>query len=801
MDSNVNSSPYFLPEQYDHVQQSKTEAPWMGLDTPRASSDPTMIASSSRAELDNNLGLERWWSYYKDYYKNYPPQNYATPNSDLMEIQSGPGPYHTRFTLPGETQMQFGNTGDEWFQSTTDGVTMRSPSPTASSVFGSLPPLTDGGTLSELSTPDHSLVKPKKTTRSGCNQSFLCICGRTYARKAYFRKHIIICQKDPTKSSFSCHCKRTFDVLSKHSLIQHLDECGSTAPQKCLPQPTSPRVVDTPEVTSSVALENESRPGLLTQNKEPGVVLDQATPLALTTENPPNWTYPSNGSKVAGDGNNTHVPPSSPSKEPDSNTAERSTRDWLRGLRVIEIPHDKEIQVSSSSPGASPKHSSVCSRQESITEEELSVATDSDLLSISEASDLEFPIEIKPPSPLQKHLVNHVLHDYDNVRRGQGGVGYATPAPTTSSGSTSNRSSKRKSGDVDSVDDSSSGPTPKATKRPREDGVRPRVLACPFWKHDSEKHRRCCKLTLTRIRDVKQHLHRRHTPYFYCDRCYEVFEDGDGYQRHFLRDMVCSRGPDSQLEGINRIQNLALTKKSDRNQGEEDQWFAIWDIIFPGVTRPVSAYVDSELTEEMSSFREYWTNRGHDVLMRELDSCDVWSLSATERDFQARQVLARGLANIYEQWASTRSVTLATPTDSLNSASPHRTPSRTSGTSGTSAQPPDLPTTTTPLVPATPDQRVNIVAVTRHEGDWPLNPQPDSEVLLRTATDSIRTTLPHHGEPVPEQPDQMGLNQAGDFDFPELTAAGIDYGAGLDMEFDFSQLENLIPVGEPDIGS
>jgi hypothetical protein len=111
----------------------------------------------------------------------------------------------------------------------------------------------------------------------------------------------------------------------------------------------------------------------------------------------------------------------------------------------------------------------------------------------------------------------------------------------------------------------------------------------------------------------------------------------------------------------------------------------VWDILFPGTARPASAYVDSDLSEDLNSFQEYWTNRGHDVLMDELNQNHVWSLSPEERETQARQILARGLNSIYEQWAASRRVTsIATPYPNIP-ISPPLTSTRTSLGSSTAA--------------------------------------------------------------------------------------------------------------------
>ncbi|KAI5918055.1 hypothetical protein F4810DRAFT_606439 [Camillea tinctor] len=172
-----------------------------------------------------------------------------------------------------------------------------------------------------------------------------------------------------------------------------------------------------------------------------------------------------------------------------------------------------------------------------------------------------------------------------------------------------------------------------------------------------------------RIRDVKQHLHRRHTSEYYCPRCFQVFNDPQRYEAHNTSVTPCSRSPSSQLEGITIEQGRALSKKSNKNHTEDKQWFTIWDILFPGSEKPSSAYIDCDLAEDMSSFHEYWTNRGHNILMDGLNSSGIWVLSIDQRDVQGRQILAGAMNLVYEQWVSRRNRGLTSPRTPSSSTS------------------------------------------------------------------------------------------------------------------------------------
>ncbi|KAI0123322.1 hypothetical protein BJ170DRAFT_697815 [Xylariales sp. AK1849] len=415
--------------------------------------------------------------------------------------------------------------------------------------------------------------------------------------------------------------------------------------------------------------------------------------------------------------------------------SESNTESWIRGLSDPLPSKSNQPEKQNEAEAKMDESPGNCT-----TEQENSVVTDSDLLSISDSS--EAPVdELKALSPLQNAALRSIMLDYGCVRNHQNGTtnvsnSYATPAPSTSGSSTSTGGTKRKLGEHCSVADSEEGVVVKSAKRETPEDNRRQVLACPYWKRDSDRYRTCW---------------------------------------------------------ITTAQSRALTRKSKRNITEEQQWFAVWDIVFPGVERPGSAYVDSELSEEMSSFQEYWENRGHNILMEQVNSSGMWSLSPEERDVQGRQILTRGLTLISEQWATSRRA--------VTTVQPHLL-SSSIGIAGThSALSPSLPTPGTSVrssrhgshIAATPSQQQ----------------QSQQQVPLLTATSSEE--INHHcsqatnmaiaSQPQGELPGAFFAAQYGiapypaGNDFPEILdnaiSSTVDYSL-LDLElFDFS-------LGEPE---
>ncbi|KAE9369297.1 hypothetical protein N431DRAFT_346045, partial [Stipitochalara longipes BDJ] len=106
-------------------------------------------------------------------------------------------------------------------------------------------------------------------------------------------------------------------------------------------------------------------------------------------------------------------------------------------------------------------------------------------------------------------------------------------------------------------------------------------FACPFAKKDPLKYRCCYAYVMKRIRDVKQHLSRFHQLPIYCPLCMCTFDAEDERDVH-IRATSCSVQPTVSYEGVTRAQKLLLGQRVSSKMTLSDQWFTIFDILFPG---------------------------------------------------------------------------------------------------------------------------------------------------------------------------------------------------------------------------
>ncbi|KAK1705867.1 hypothetical protein BDP67DRAFT_387402, partial [Colletotrichum lupini] len=183
------------------------------------------------------------------------------------------------------------------------------------------------------------------------------------------------------------------------------------------------------------------------------------------------------------------------------------------------------------------------------------------------------------------------------------------------------------------------------------------TLACPFWKFNTDKYHVCVTKKLTRVRDVKQHLKRSHTPEHYCQRCFKIFANEDSLRGHVSNPegWTCLLNETGALDGISHEQSRNLHRKSAPGQTDENQWFAIWDILFPGKTKPRSAYMNPDMCEELSAFQEHLNYNAAQIVQDSLETAGfLWHLTTEEESQNLRRVVNEALYAMQQEWISNR---------------------------------------------------------------------------------------------------------------------------------------------------
>jgi hypothetical protein len=230
-----------------------------------------------------------------------------------------------------------------------------------------------------------------------------------------------------------------------------------------------------------------------------------------------------------------------------------------------------------------------------------------------------------------------------------------------------NRKKNLTTGEEDDTSEDGSHPVPAKRLKIEQGKKSLKTFACPYLKRDPIKYRECCGRKLSRIQDVKQ------PPKRYCQVCQGTnFSDKQSLQAHIDIGKCSWRDP-TTLIGISYEQRDQLHRKSKSGISEEEQWFVIWEILFPVHKRPSSVYMDTSLSLEMRQFRDYCENRGPAMISAHIES-DPACLSSEITENQRRLLdilIAQGLNTLFDDWRSNNSSPFIAP-EPLGNGNPHR---------------------------------------------------------------------------------------------------------------------------------
>lgn len=223
------------------------------------------------------------------------------------------------------------------------------------------------------------------------------------------------------------------------------------------------------------------------------------------------------------------------------------------------------------------------------------------------------------------------------------------------------KSKRRHSGNNSHSDDNDDGHRAKSKSKRRREAEGTRLnLACPFAKKDPVRWRSCYRHELSKISYVKQHLYRVHLQPLYCHRCGATYDRQEDLSEHMRSTTPCDVRSFSVPEGLTVEQRQRLSERLSSKLSDEERWYAVFEIVFPGHPHPATPYVDPDMSEDLSSFRDYIAREGPGILAKEYrDAEDSPPAAAAADDDEAyssfEAIMRRGLEQISSSWFSFRS--------------------------------------------------------------------------------------------------------------------------------------------------
>jgi hypothetical protein len=278
--------------------------------------------------------------------------------------------------------------------------------------------------------------------------------------------------------------------------------------------------------------------------------------------------------------------------------------------------------------------------------------------------------------------------------------------PSTASAKRRNRVDQANNDSAD--EDDNDGRRPPVRKRPNiTESDLAQKFACPYYKLDIENNTNCAVLKLSRIRDVKNHLIRRHWSAFMCNRCWKNFDCAEARRGHPCEEQDWQAGQDLRPD-----QRHELSKRREQGTSEQNEWFQIWDICTDKRRpQPASPYNDSGRWGQVAIFMEFLFTHGPTAIDATLTSRNLPIHNDPEYlqdpgSFR-RAAIRDALRQFCQDWRDhqagaqdTRRRLLMTPLpQSVNTQKPDPGPSVPAGSTGSFARGPEVSVAMRPQEP------------------------------------------------------------------------------------------------------
>ena len=137
----------------------------------------------------------------------------------------------------------------------------------------------------------------------------------------------------------------------------------------------------------------------------------------------------------------------------------------------------------------------------------------------------------------------------------------------------------------------------------------------------------------------------------YCCICMCTFDSEEDRDIH-TREQSCEQRPVIYWDCVSEAQKKQLQKYSPRSISEEEQWYKIFEILFPDHPRPCSPYLDSELSDEINAFKDFASNEARSVLRERmaLEGLSSEMFQASELTAFLETVIADVFETLSERW-------------------------------------------------------------------------------------------------------------------------------------------------------
>ncbi|CAP71692.1 uncharacterized protein PODANS_6_6500 [Podospora anserina S mat+] len=172
--------------------------------------------------------------------------------------------------------------------------------------------------------------------------------------------------------------------------------------------------------------------------------------------------------------------------------------------------------------------------------------------------------------------------------------------------------------------------------------------SCPFWKRDPFHHMDCMSYKLRRIRDVKQHLMRKHYELpFYCPICQHKFSDIKERDHH-IRQRTCTE----DLKGRTDPPNTSIPPEKQEllrarlGGSDKEIWYQIWDILFEARTPPATPHQKTVIEEVVDVLQGFWSEHRLEIILDVTHGQDSYDEDADSIRAQLPGLMSTALSSL-----------------------------------------------------------------------------------------------------------------------------------------------------------
>ncbi|KAK4224375.1 hypothetical protein QBC38DRAFT_446494 [Podospora fimiseda] len=119
------------------------------------------------------------------------------------------------------------------------------------------------------------------------------------------------------------------------------------------------------------------------------------------------------------------------------------------------------------------------------------------------------------------------------------------------------------------------------------------ILICPFYVWDPITYHSCCRKKLRHNSDLRTHFHRCHAQPVFCPVCKVIFKgkEANVNRNAHIKDRRCYQSLNPDPAGLTGDHFDLIGQKKELSPFRQmnlqaRQWYAIWDICFPGAAFP-----------------------------------------------------------------------------------------------------------------------------------------------------------------------------------------------------------------------